>query len=219
MRENERVLPLTQLVYDVISSVGGITTSQIHEIAKGYYANTNAEKEMNAEPGDHVSLNFYNEERVNNMINALRMGRQIRSFNDIYHTPFYIKEIDTRKLPSLWVMLDLITNEYGCDPEMLKQIIEGNGIVDFSYIQDHKIVVNLIYILPTDKSKVVAANQRFYDYTGCEKGQEKDQDVVYVFVTESLEAADMVATSNLNFPHKIALVEGDITQKPSIRYI
>ncbi len=219
MRNNERRLPLTQLVYDVISTVGAATTTQIHEISKGYYGNINAAKQENAAPEDHVSLKYYDEERTNAMIRALCMDRKIKSFDDKYHIPFYTKDIDTRKLPALWVMLDLISNEYGCDPEMLKQIVEGNGIVDFSYIQDHSIVVNLIYIGQSDRSKIVAANQRFYDYTGCEKGKENEQGIVYVFATESLEAADMVVESKLRFPHKVALVEGDISQHPTIRYL
>ncbi len=219
MNSDITLSPEAELIYNVISVTGAMTTSQAEEILKGYYGNLNANKDTGIINGKYVKKKKYNPDIAQNVLKHLCRTRRTKMLDEKYHIPFYKKEIDTSKLPALWVLLDLATNEYGCDPKILEQIVEGNGIIEMSYIQDAKIIVNLVYLLPTDKTKVIAAAQRFYDYTGCARGEEKDQNIVYIFVTETLEAADMVMNEKIAFHHKIALVQGDLAGHPTVKYL
>ena len=211
--------PDSELIYNLISINGVMTTTQAEDILKGYFENINANIQTGIVDGKYKKKKAYTPDTCVNILKRLCLSRRIKTIDEKYHIPFYKKDLDTRKIPSLWVLLDLATNEYGCDPKFLEQVTEGNGIIDISYIQDEKIVVNLVYVLPNDKSKVIATRQRFYDYTGCAKGEEMDQSIAYVYVTESLEAADMVASERLPFRHQIALVEGNLTGHPTIKYM
>ncbi len=216
---NEHLKPEAELIYNLISVVGAMTTTQAETIIEGYYNNVNASREIGIINGKYVKEKKLFPDTCEQILKHLCRTRRTKIIDEKYHIPFYKNEVDTKKLPSLWVLLDLATNEYGCDPSLLQQVVEGNGIIDFSYIQDEQIIVNVIYVLPTDKSKVIASKQRFYDYTGCSKGEEKNQKIAYIYVTESLEAADMVNNENIAFHHKIALVQGDLTEHPTVRYI
>lgn len=214
----EKMLPTTQYLYDIITATGGVTKTQVHELAKGYYA-TMLAKGLLEQGNGHSRYSKYSEEVVDSIVSFLYTTRKVKILGEQYLIPYYQPEVDTKKIASLWVMMDLVTTEYGCDPDMLSQIIEGNGIVDFSYVQDASIVVNLINIQTSDRSKLIASNQRFYDYTGCAKGEEKDQNIVYIYVTESLKAADMVVDFGIKFPHKVAYVEGDLAGNPVVKYL
>jgi len=186
-----------QLLYELICKVGSITTPQAARVLK----NTHSDPE--------------------NIVKFLCMKRYTKWLNELYSIPFYRSEVNLGAINCLWVLLDLISDNEGVitNEDALEQIIEGNGIVDFSYIQNSSKVVNMINVKESDFSKIVASKQRFYDYTGVQVGEEKKAGVVYIYVTSSKEMVTEIKNSNITFPYKIAFLEGDLANGPTVTYL
>lgn len=193
---NNNLTKEAELIYDLICSVGSVTTSQVKRVL----SNTRSNPE--------------------NLVKSLCRMRYTKWIGENYSIPYYTSKINKGSIYCLWAMLDLISDENGnLAIEKLQNIIEGNGIVQFSYIQNDNTVVNMVYLTASDNAKVAASTQRFYDYSGAKKGEEKSAGIVYLFVTCSEEMAVKVKESNLNYPHKIAFLSGDIDNNPVIKFL
>lgn len=185
-----------EIIYELICRIGTITTAQAEKVLNGRRCTPEG------------------------IIKSLCMKRYTKWINEVYSIPFYKSQVDRKAVADLWVMLDLISTDNGTvQIEALEQIIEGSGIIDFTYIQDNAAVINMLFIGANDYSKVIASKERFYDFTNLEKGNEKKAGVIYMYVTDSKEMAAKIQDENLSLPHKIALIEGDLDNNPSIKYL
>lgn len=183
------------VIYDIICAAGAITTEQVKKICEG--------KDINAE----------------GTVRILCAERYTKWIDETYSIPFHKTNIDFQAIACLWVMLNMITKPDGTvSLASFAQMIGGSNIVKFTYLQGNAAVVNMVYIGENDFSKIPASKQRFYDYTNCKKGEEKNEKVVYLFVTSSLKAVAEIQDATLPFPHKIAYIEDEKTSNPAIRY-
>lgn len=130
------------------------------------------------------------------------------------------KKFSYSKIDCLWVMFDLIQDEDGnLEEEALYSIIHGNPLVDFTYIQDSSYTVNMVYVDSTNINKLMPLQQKFYDYTSSLKGDEKKFRWLHMFVVRDLETVDMIEEMQLKMPHNIALLSGELGEKPEIKYL
>lgn len=193
----KNMAPNAELIYNTVCTVGAITKSQTARILEGTKYPTVAE----------------------NLLRSLHHMKNVKFMGPDYVVSFFDKKVDTDAVQCLWVALDLLTGDDGfVNLEGVRNIIDGNNIAKFSFIQSDKAVVTVFYVGKTEFSKIAASKQRFYDVTGVEAGNEKSAGLIYLYVTDSLEVIDMIKNANIKFPHITALVKGDPAQKPEIRY-
>lgn len=185
-----------QRIYDLVCTTGAITVSQANKVLGA------------------------NKQNGKSIISGLCGARYVKWIAETYVTPFYVSTVNKNAIYCLHVALDLLSDEDGnIQEEKLSQITECSGVVEFSYIQNNSAVINMVYLDENDNAKIPASVQRFYDFSGVAKGEEKTAGVIYMFVTSSEKMLLKLKDSNLAFPHKIAFLSGDIENAPDIRYL
>lgn len=190
-----RLTEEAEAIYNIICTAGAITTAQVKKICEG--------KDIDAE----------------GTVRILCAERYTKWIDNTYSIPFHKTNIDFQAIACLWVMLDMITKEDGTvSLSSFAQMIGGSNIVKFTYLQGKAAVVNMVYMGDNDFSKIPASKQRFYDYTNCKKGEEKNEKVVYLFVTSSQKVIAEIQDAHLPFPHKIAYIKDEKTSAPTIKY-
>jgi hypothetical protein len=191
--------PESQALYDIIQKIGSLTVSQIELIDTGH-----------TKESSHSPLTT---------IRFLNSHNYITFLNDTYVLPFLDKQEKRSGIACFWAMLELIKDADGnIDHSNLDTIIEGNGLVEFSYIHNSSRVVNFVYLDQSYLSKITMIKQRFYSINNIEVGHEKDAGIVHIFVTGSPEIAVEASELDIKLPHKIALLEGDLTQNPTVKF-
>lgn len=185
--------PESQEVYDVICKVGSLTDAQVALIDRTNNAETTVK-----------FLDRYN---------------FTKHIGDNYIVPFFKKTENYSSVACMWVLLNLISNAEGLiDHDKLDTLIEGNSVINFSYIHDDSKVINFVYLDEGFHSKIAAIKQRFYDFTNCKPGEEKTAGIIHIFCTTNPEVFVKVSEIKLPLPHKLVLLEGDLAQKPTLKF-
>ncbi len=186
--------PNSQEILDIVSKTGCLTLSQVKHI----------DLSKNAE----TTMKF------------LQRYNYIKVIGDNYLIPFFQKTEKESAVACMWVLLNLITNaETGeIDHDKLATLVEGNGVIDFSYIHDNTKVINFSYLDDGYFSKVNAIKQRFYNFTGVDKGDEKSSGIIHMLVTTSPEVFVKVSEMDMPMPHRLVLIEGDLAGEPTLKF-
>ncbi len=183
----------SQEVYDLICKVGCLTVSQVSKIDRA--------------------------ENPETTVKFLHNFRYIKLLAEKYCIPFGREHEDMAAVACMWAFLSLITTDEGINREQLETLINGSSIVNFSYIHNDSMVVNLVYLDSGYTSKMAAINQRFYDLSGVQPGHEKEAGIVYVYVVDDKEVLAGVLDKDIKIPHKIAFIDGDLAGYPEVKFM
>ena len=197
MEKKRRNSADSDLIVQLVGTLGSLSVAQIEEVLKG--GHTEPKK----------------------IINHLVESRFVKLYPsgeytpDAYIIPFKDSDPNFRAVNCFWVILDLLSDiEGNIDRKSYETMMTGRGVVDAMYVQNDAFLIELLYVEPNKTSNIIAVKQRVFEYT---KDGNKDQ-VVYMFVTRSEKIVREIKEMKLTFPHKIALLSGEIGEKPQIEY-
>ncbi len=197
-----------RLISNTITNVGCIAKEQALEILRH---------------GDSRDKPNFDPEKT---IYTLIVNRYIKIVNKLYLTAIRNPKMSSEAVDCFWVMLDQIKQEdedggYHYNYSDIEQIIMGDAHIQFSYIMDEDVTINMLELNSENVSKMMAIQQRFYAHTKAKVGNEKFYRINHVIVTRDKKTAKVMGKYDLNIPYNIAYLdygeEGNII--PTIEYI
>lgn len=181
-------------VYNIISKVGTLTNEQIKLIDRG------------SSPESTIKF--------------LQRYHYTKLIGNVYSVPYFKKHENLDAVACMWALLTLISNKEGSiDHEKLSTLIDGNSVINFSYIHDDSKVINFAYFDDAFFSKLAAIKQRFYDFTNVKPGEEKSAGIIHIFCITKPEILAQLQDMDITIPHKIAYIEGDLGGVPTVKFI
>lgn len=106
-------------------------------------------------------------------------NRYLKYVDEEHLTVLRNPRLSSEAVDCLWVMLDQIKQEdedggYYYRYSDIAQTIMGDMYMEFSYIQDESVTINMLELNSENASKMMAIQQRFYAHTKSKLGKEKD---------------------------------------------
>lgn len=194
--------PEARTIINLLNKFGSLTIGQINKLFEG--------SNFNPIP----TLAFLSKSRLIQFIDD--------NYAVLENRPNYKPET----LYCLWVMLDKIGSTIEDNPNIRnishsQEITSANPCdngVEVCFINGSKMIEYVLYVDKTTISKISLIQDTFYTSTGTKPGEEERCKRLYTIVTKDEEIMDTIAEMNLTIPFVIALIEGELTEIPTINY-
>ena len=154
---------------------------------------------------------------ISNFLQRNKMAIKV----DEYIYPYAIQKHSISLIDSIWVMIDMLSTEYGQDyiSDNIHCILSGDAPVDICYMTESAKTVKLMAITNEANVTMLAFEQnRFYVNTKYKVGEEDKANTEYVIVIRDENLLDAIGDLSLTIPHKIALLDYSAGIKPNVRY-
>lgn len=149
---------------------------------------------------------------------TLLYGNGGQDHNIVINSRF--KEYSQKMIDLAWVFLDEVAKNSTEKDTFLahKKCVTAEYPADLGYIIKNKLYKFISLESSDDLSKVLLSQENFYGRGEGIRGKESESYTYYIFVTRNLKILEGMEDLEITIPHKIALLEGDIHERPTIKY-
>lgn len=153
--------------------------------------------------------------------NHLRAARLITKITDNAYCPFVNGQYSQAMIDSLWVMIDILDDGNAEIPmnEKMEVSFKAEYPETLCFIRDFS---KTFKILPIETLSQIAlipfVQERFYASANAKPGDEINRKSLELILIREKSFLDEIKKLNLSIPYRIALLEGERDQKPTISY-
>lgn len=151
-------------------------------------------------------------------VKALASRNTISYEGDIV-MPARNRKYDEKMIDALWIMIDYYRSYFpdSCLFEAQKQSFSAEYPLELTFIDPQSIMVKVIVLQSSAQlTDLLFEQERFYKTY--EKGNEDKARTLYIIALRNEELLPEIEAYNITIPHKICLMQGDITQYPDTTY-
>lgn len=153
--------------------------------------------------------------------NHLISGRLATKLSDNVFCPYVKGEYSQPMIDSIWVMIDLLDDGNTDIPlsEKLEISFKAEYPESLCFIRNSEDTVKTLAIeTPSQLSLIPFVQERFYASANVKPGEEVKRKSVEIIIIRDKSLLSEISKIDIKIPHKIALLEGNVTEKPVITY-
>ena len=149
---------------------------------------------------------------------SLLYGNGGQDHNIVINSQF--REYSQKMIDLAWVFLDEVSKNSPEKDTFLahKKCVTAEYPSGLGYIIKNKLFKFTYLDSLDDLSKVLLSQENFYGRGEGVRGKESESYTYYVFVTRNTKILEGMEDLEISIPHKIALLKGDIHERPTIKY-